>query len=236
MYIETPLVARSFATSLKRKLKNLTGVEAWLAPAYPLLPLLPKGPYKLGGQAVSQYEGGAHTGEISAKILKASGATFCIVGHSERRAAGDSDEAVHAQLMQVLQQGMVALLCVGERARSPDGSHFGVVAEQLYHACAGTQGFAGKIVIAYEPVWAINKGAGDAMAPQELEEMVIFIKKTLAERLGRAAALKVPVLYGGSVEPANAQSLMGAGINGFLVGHASANVDSFTEILKSCRK
>ena len=90
-------------------------------------------------------------------------------------------------------------------------------------------------MIAYEPVWAIGKTAAEAMQPSDLREMSIFIKKTLAEHFDRTAALKVPILYGGSVEPSNAGSLIEeSDVNGFLVGHASTEVDSFVEILKAC--
>jgi triosephosphate isomerase len=88
--------------------------------------------------------------------------------------------------------------------------------------------------VAYEPVWAIGKTAAEAMRGEDIEETAIFIRKILSEALGREAVSRVPILYGGSVEPANAQALMKeGGINGFLVGHASADVDSFIEILKA---
>lgn len=243
MYIETPDEAKKFAAALKRRAKSFSGTDAWLAPSFTLLPVvaaaLKGSSLKVGGQAASIYDaeaGKAHTGEVSAKMLKAAGASFAIVGHSERRARGESDQDIHAQLITVVRQGMVAVVCVGEVVRSADGAHFAHIAEQLRAAFTGTQAFVGKIIVAYEPVWAIGKTSGDAMAPQELEEMVIFIKKTLADTIGRAAALKVPILYGGSVEPDNAAALVGAGVSGFLVGHASADVDSFVEILKACKK
>jgi triosephosphate isomerase len=158
------------------------------------------------------------------------------VGHSERRAAGDSDETVHAALRAAAGAGLVSILCVGETERDAGGAHFSFVEGQLSSALKDfPKQSASKLVVAYEPVWAIGKTAADAMKPQELREMAIFIKKTLAGIFERKAALRVPILYGGSVEPENARALIAeGGVGGFLVGHASTSVDSFIEILKQC--
>lgn len=241
MYVQSPDSAKKFVAGLKRKTAVLKGVEAWIAPGYTLLPLLSpivkKGSLKLGAQAVSAYADGAHTGEVSAAALKSAGASFAIVGHSERRAVGDSDADVHEQLVRAAESGLIPVLCVGENERTPEGTHFTVLQEQLSSALKGAQSLAGKLIVAYEPVWAIGKSAADAMQPDELEETVIFIRKTLADVLGRTEALKVPILYGGSVEPENAAGLIAdGGVNGFLIGHASASLDSFVSILTQCKK
>jgi triosephosphate isomerase (TIM) len=234
MYVESPQAAKAFVSSLKRKAVSYKGVEAWIAPPFTILPLL-KG-IKLGGQTVSSKEG-AHTGEVSAAMLKAAGAHFCIVGHSERRSAGDTNESVHAALVRTAEAGLVPVLCIGESVRSPDGAHWSVIEEQIASALRGAQSLASKLIVAYEPVWAIGKSAEQAMQPADLEETVIFIRKTLADILGRKDALKISILYGGSVEPENAATLAAeGGVNGFLVGHASADLTSFIEILKACRK
>ena len=234
MYIESSEEAKAFVAGLKRKQKNIQDVDVWIATPFTMLPLL-KG-IKVGAQTVSAYEG-ARTGEVSAKMAKAAGASFAIVGHSERRALGESNENVHEALVRAASAGLTPVLCVGELERKDDGAHFAYITEQLTTALRGAQSLAHKLVVAYEPVWAIGKTAVDAMQPAELEETAIFIRKTLADLLGRKDALKVPILYGGSVEGENAARLLqDGGVGGFLVGHASAQLDSFIEILRACQK
>ena len=143
---------------------------------------------------------------------------------------------IRAQFARALSAGLVGVLCVGEQAREQDGTHFGVIAQQLRGAFEGLQSMAAHTVIAYEPVWAIGGSAGEAMSAADITETVIFIRKTLAEILGRTTALKVPILYGGSVEQSNAGVLFAeGGGGGFLVGHASAEVHSFLGILQAVR-
>jgi triosephosphate isomerase len=170
-------------------------------------------------------------------MLKEAGALFAIVGHSERRIAGDTSERVRGQLESALAKGLVPILCVGEREREADGEHFSFIENQLASALRGLSAAAiKKLVVAYEPVWAIGKHAADAMRPAELQQMVIFIRKVLSGIVERRVALKVPILYGGSVEPSNAKELVvEGGAGGFLVGHASTTPETFFEILEAIR-
>ena len=170
-------------------------------------------------------------------MLKHAGAAFVIVGHSEQRVAGMTDTLVHAQLVRVADKGLTAVLCVGELERDAAGGQYAAVESQLRAAFGGLPYLAKKVIVAYEPVWAIGKSAESALAPQELEEMVIFIRKILADILTRPTALKVPILYGAAVEAENADMLIkDGGVAGLLVGHASADIDSFLNILKACKK
>lgn len=241
MYIEKADEAKKFALTLRRKARGISGVEVWLAPPALLLPLvahtLESSPVKVGAQTISTHAEPAHTGEVSGAMLKDAGALFTLVGHSERRAAGESNTLVRASLEQAIAAGLTPILCVGERERESDGEYFGFIEAQLDSALRTlpTPSLK-KLIIAYEPVWAIGRHATDAMQPPEVQEMVIFIRKVLSELLDRRAALRVPVLYGGSVEPQNAPELVReGGINGFLVGHASAQIESFLEILNACK-
>jgi triosephosphate isomerase len=239
MYLDSPEEANRFASSLRRKSRLFPGVDVVIAPPYTLLPIvvtaLKGSQMRVAGQAISAFEGGAHTGSISASMLKRIGATHVIVGHSERRASGESAEDFRAQLRAANDAGLTAILCIGESERDTSGSYVSVITDQLTSALRGfPKTEAHRLVVAYEPVWAIGKSANDAMLPGELREMSIFIKKTLADMFERTAALKVPILYGGSVEPDNAHGLISEGdVAGFLVGHASAELDSFIEILKA---
>jgi triosephosphate isomerase len=242
MYLESPKEAQDFCVMLRRKARGFAGVDVFLAPPFPLIPVvaevLSSAPMRVGAQTVSSYLDGKHTGEVSVKMLKESGASFCIVGHSERRALGETDAMVRAQLDAAVGAGLTVVLCIGEAERQADGQHFSVIEKQLSSALEKLPLWAvGKIIIAYEPVWAIGKGPEDAMKPADLQEMDIFIKKTLAELLDRRSALRIPILYGGSVDATNALTLITeGGVSGFLVGRASAQIESFLEILKAVRK
>ena len=241
MYVTKPEDAKKFASSLRRKTREFPSTEVSIAPSYVLLPTViaafKNSSIKVGAQSASQYKDQKRTGEVSAEMLKATGATFALVGHSERRAMGETHEQIRAELERVLEVGMTAVLCVGEEERDPSGAYLSVIVAQLTSALEGLTYKPGKLIIAYEPVWAIGKTATDAMTGQDLREMTIFIKKTLAEHVDRAHALKVPILYGGAVEAENAASLLKAGdVSGFLVGHASTDIDSFVGILKTLAK
>lgn len=241
MYIDKPEEARSLALALRRKVRGLSGVDVYVAPSLTQVPaisaLLESSPIKVGAQTISPYTAGAHTGGVSAAMLKGAGAQFVIVGHSERRAEGDTNAVVREQLIRTVDAGLVPLLCIGEEARGVDGEHFEVIEEQLTSALKNiSKNTVKKLIVAYEPVWAIGKRVEDAMKPAQLEEMTIFIRKMLASLLDREAALKVPILYGGSVEAQNAASLIKeGGVNGLLVGRASAGVDSFIEIIQAVK-
>ena len=189
--------------------------------------------FSLGAQSASVDEGGAHTGEVSAAMLKSLGVDYVIAGHSEERAAGDTDEIVSGRIARILEAGMAAVACVGEKTREEGGSHFDFVREQMKKSLANIPEHAVKnIILAYEPVWAI--GAKEAMAPEQIHEMSIFVKKIFADVFGQQAAMKVKVLYGGSVNSRNAADIMNMGrVDGLLVGRESVNMPGFAELLRA---
>ena len=169
-------------------------------------------------------------------ILKSFGTKLAIIGHSDKRAMGETDEMVNKKIKIALKSGITPLVCIGELARDQDGEHFEVLRNELRLALAGLTKKAevSKIMVAYEPVWAIGKSAQEAIGPAELSQTVIFIKKVLSDILGRKVADKITILYGGSVEPANAGDLMrGTGIRGLLVGRASLDAKKLEAIAES---
>ncbi len=242
MYVETQDGATDFAKALKTKMRALPNVEVGLAPSYIHLPAvalaLKRSTIGVGAQAVSRYHADAHTGDVNAAMLKNAGASFVILGHSERRALGETDDIVRKQMLEVAGLGLGIVLCVGEREQDEGGEHFEFIKTQLTSALAGhSKKTFSNLIIAYEPVWAIGKHAIDAMKPSEVHETFIFIRKVLTGLMEKEQALKIPILYGGSVEASNAAAyIKDGGVQGLLVGHASANLETFLPILKAVNK
>ena len=175
----------------------------------------------------------ANTGEVSAEMLKDVGASHVIIGHSERRQFyGETDESVNKKTKAALQAGLTAIVCVGESLEERESEKlFEVIEKQLRDGLDGlTTSDAERIIIAYEPVWAI--GTGKTATPEQAQEMHGFIRAKLAESHGDATANATRILYGGSVKPENIAVLMNeADIDGALVGGASLGADSFAKIV-----
>lgn len=216
--------------------KEKRPVHVMVAPPTPFLSdlqrLSPSGSIALGAQSVFHEAQGAYTGEVSVPMLKSVGATQVIVGHSERRALGDTDTEIAQDLVAALKQNMTAILCIGEQKRDSHGHHFNIVEEQLRSAVAHIPKTKVKqMVVAYEPIWAI--GTGQNATGEDIEEMRLFIQKLLSDTFGRKAADAVRVLYGGSVNKKNAADILEkTSVNGFLVGGASLRAAEFVEIVK----
>jgi len=188
----------------------------------------------LGAQNVCDREKGAFTGEISANMLRECGCRYVIVGHSERRSLyGESDELVAARFEMARQGGLVPILCVGESLDERDsGVTEAVVARQIDAVLEGSgiEAF-GQAVIAYEPVWAI--GTGQVATPEQAQAVHQFIRQRLAQLDGEIAQ-RVQILYGGSMNPANASQLLSQpDIDGGLIGGASLKADDFLAIAQA---
>ncbi len=223
------------ATFNKSKVGKGTYV-GWCPPAVQLAPLKVKfRAAEFGVQNLSWETEGAHTGEISAAQAKAAGASFAIVGHSERRAAGETDAQVALKVKAALAAGLQTLLCVGERERDAAGKYLRTLAAQIAASLDGVDRKAARMVaVAYEPVWAIGAGKS-AIGPRELLETSRFVRKTLREVLGPDVGGKTYILYGGSVDGENAAALVTEGeVDGFLVGRASLDPYAFAAIVKAC--
>jgi triosephosphate isomerase len=183
----------------------------------------------IGGQDCHPDASGAHTGDISAEMLADAGATAVIVGHSERRADHhETDALVRAKALAAWRAGLTAILCIGEtRDQREAGKTLDIVAAQLAGSCPDGA-TATKLVVAYEPVWAI--GTGLTPTPADVAALHDFVRGRLGERFG-AQGSSIRILYGGSVKPANAAELLAvANVNGALVGGASLKAEDFLGI------
>lgn len=235
---QTVDMAVRLTKEIKKKITRLVGVDIVVAPPSVYLGqvksiLNGKGQCVLGAQNTHAEQLGAHTGEVSLPMLKSLGVTYVILGHSERRKAGETDAEVHAKIQSTIKAGLTAVVCVGEEKRDHSGHYLNHVEHQVKSACAGlSKAKLEQLVIAYEPIWAI--GTGNTATGDDAHEMKLFIQKTLTELYGRNFAQKVRIIYGGSVNEKNAKELMEQGmVDGFLVGGASLHASEFAQIIKS---
>jgi triosephosphate isomerase len=223
----------SEARAIDRAAERLIKAEVALAPPFTLIHATRKeaGLIGVGAQDCHAAEGGAHTGDISAAMLKDAGAGFVIVGHSERRADhSETDADVKAKAEAALAAGLAVIVCVGETEAQRDaGQAESVVAAQLAGSLPGVDAAADKVTVAYEPVWAI--GTGRTPTVDDVGQMHRSIRERLVEIYGEAGA-QVRILYGGSVKPDNAAELLAADeVGGALVGGASLTAESFLGII-----
>lgn len=228
--------ALELGTDLKKMLPKNGNAQVYVAPPVPFATAvgtkIKKSRILLGAQNVHGEEKGAHTGEVSVEMLKSIDVSLVIVGHSERRAQGETDAEVSAKAQQVLKRGLISVVCIGEKKRDKEGNYFNEVESQLRAIVKVLPtSVLSRFVIAYEPVWAI--GTGKHATAEDVQEMKLFIQKIIADTLGRAAVAKVRILYGGSVTQDNAQALLEIGqADGFLVGGASLKSVEFSRIVK----
>ncbi len=191
----------------------------------------------VAAQNCHEADKGAYTGEVSVAMLESIGIGACIVGHSERRQHfAETDKAVGKKIMALLKAGVTPIYCCGEvKEEREAGKHFDVVGGQLKEALSGLdQSSLARLVVAYEPVWAI--GTGLNASPEQAQEMHAFIRKQL-RGMGEDIADEIPILYGGSCKPDNARSLFSnPDVNGGLIGGASLDAEQFTELIKIAGK
>ncbi len=192
----------------------------------------------LGSQDVFWELEGAYTGEISPKMLQKLGVEYVIVGHSERRALSETNEMANKKVKACIKYGFTPILCIGESVRDEEANYLNFIRQELKDSLAGvTKENLKKVVIAYEPIWAIGKNALRQAKAEESLEMSIFIKKILTDIFGAKAAEKVSILYGGSINAENAKNfLFGGGVSGLLVGRESLDAEKFGKILKAAEK
>ena len=234
--------ARSLAEDIREAVRGITDRDIALFPTFVSLADLAQAldgtHVKVGGQNIYFENDGAFTGEISASILRSTGATHVILGHSERRhILGESDAVVNRKMKAALAAGLCPILCVGETLEEREAQHTAeVIARQVREGLAGVSNSdMTAVTIAYEPVWAI--GTGKTATPDMAQEVHLQIRSLVTEMYDRAVAEDLRIQYGGSVKPENVDELMSMpDIDGALVGGASMNAESFARIVKFVNK
>lgn len=234
---KNPNQARLLVEDLLPEITGVSDRKVVLCPPFPALETVVNAcrdtRVAVGGQNLYWENEGAFTGEVSAAMLAAVGCSYVIVGHSERRQYfGETDATVNLKLRAALAAGLNPIMCVGETLEQRETDITKAVCEVQLKA--GLKGFDAKeidrLVIAYEPVWAI--GTGRTASSEDAQTVIAFLRKILAECKGEDAARNIPILYGGSVKPENIAELMAEpDIDGALVGGASLKADTFAAIV-----
>ncbi len=239
---KTPKEAILLVAELKRALVDVRGVDIVICPPFVDLSVvvdeLIDHDISVGAQNVYWVDSGAFTGEISAPMLKEAGVKYVIIGHSERRQFfGETNETVNKRIKAALNHGLTPIVCVGENLAEREANKtFDVVKNHCEGSLAGlAPEEMKKIVVAYEPVWAI--GTGKTATPEQAQDVHAFIRQLLGKIFNADVAASVRIQYGGSVTPENIASLIGqADIDGALVGGASLKAPSFAAIVKAAVK
>jgi len=239
---KTPEESIKLANEIKRNTFKIENVDIVLCPPFTSLTdvkdVITDTNILLGAQNMSWKTEGAFTGEVSPLMLKSAGCAYVIIGHSERRAYfGETNESVNKKLKTALTEGLLPIMCVGETLKEREAQKtFDVVSEHIHKGLAGIEGQdVVRVVIAYEPVWAI--GTGKTATKEQAEEVHAFIRGNLAKKYNSEIAEKIRIQYGGSVKPGNIEELIKEkDIDGALVGGASLDAASFVEIIKGANK
>lgn len=235
---KTASEAVALIKAIKKEVENVANVEIVVCPPFTDLKdaaaACAGSNVALGAQNVHWKESGAFTGEISAAMLKELGVRYVIIGHSERRQYfGETDATVNMRTKAALVAGLIPIVCVGETLEERDAGRMeAVVVSQTKAGLAELGENLKKVVIAYEPVWAI--GTGRTATPAQAQEVHALIRKTLAEISCPATAAGIRIQYGGSMKPDNAKELLAQpDIDGGLIGGAALAADSFAAIVKA---
>ncbi len=235
---KTATEAIQLAAEIKRELFDVDGLDILVCPPFTALvavqDVLGSSMIELGGQNMHFEEKGAYTGEISGSMLKDVGCKYVILGHSERRHVfGELDEEINKKVKTAISDRLIPILCVGEKLEEREADKTSdVVRGQLEAGLIDIDlTDSAKLVIAYEPVWAI--GTGKTATSQQAQEVHLFIRGLLKDKYGVDVSQGIRILYGGSVKPANIEELIKEpDIDGGLIGGASLEADSFCEIVK----
>ncbi len=231
--------ATTLIAGIAKKYKPFEGTKVAVAPSYvhmtEVAKKIGKKPIALAAQTVSVEPLGPFTGEVSAMQLRDLKTEYVIIGHSERRAMGETDEVVQKKILAALKCNLTPVVCIGEKERDSKGDFFSFVEKQVRSVVAVLPAASvKKLVLAYEPIWAI--GTGKTATAADVKEMQLFLFTVLTKLFDRPTAQKVTLLYGGSVKADNAFQLhKEGGMNGFLVGGASLKADDFIQIINATK-
>ena len=220
----------------KKFAKGMKNVVTVICPPTIYIPIVKKlcsGTIVLGAQDSYYEKEGSHTGETSPLMLANEGVEYVVLGHSERRANGESSQVVAKKSQAALAARIQPIVCIGEEKRDTSGAYLKHIKEQLIESLDGIpKTKLHSVIIAYEPIWAI--GAKEAMSAHEMHQMVLYIKKIITQKYSRAIASKISVVYGGSVTSENARDMIENGcVDGLLVGRASLDPKEFAAIAKN---
>lgn len=235
---KTVAEAVELVSQLKRRLLDVQNREILVCPPFVSIVIVKEivknSNIKLGAQNMYFEKSGAFTGEVSPVMLKDIGCEYVIIGHSERRQYfGETDESVNKKMRVAFENGLTPIVCIGETLQQREKNEtFSVIEKQVKTGLTGlTVEQSNKLVIAYEPVWAI--GTGKTATPQQAEEVHAYIRKLYAEIYGNNSAESVRILYGGSIKPDNFSEIMKqSNIDGGLVGGASLKADDFIKLVR----
>ena len=235
---KTPNEATETAQQLVRNVAAITDVDMMIAPTFIALAAVfeavKNSPVALGAQNLYWKDEGAYTGEVSASMLKSAGCRYCIIGHSERRQYfGETDETVNKKIKAAIKADLQPIFCVGETEKEREaGQTLSILDKQFKKGLEGLiSEQIGSLIIAYEPVWAI--GTGKTATVDQAQEVHQFIRSLVQKKFDQTLSDSIRILYGGSVKPDNIANLMAMpDIDGALVGGASLDAESFSQIIK----
>lgn len=227
--------------AVHKELESTSGVDVVLCPTFIHLPAISdeRGRSRkigLGAQNVFFKPSGSYTGEVSASMLSEYNVSHVVVGHSERRAMGETSEQIAQKVAYALKEDLDVVLCVGEHERDEDGQYLQWLEDQILSSLEGVSAkYLGQLTIAYEPIWAI--GAKEAMESTAIHEMVVFIRRALARKYSQRYADRPRIIYGGSVNAHNIEDIMENGeVDGVLPGRASREPQQFATIVKAVKR
>lgn len=191
-----------------------------------------------GTQDIYWEETGSCNAEISPTQAKSAGCGYAIVGHSSRRALGETDESVNKKILACIKNDIIPIVCIGESQRDEQGQYISFLQNQIQNSFARlTKADFEHVIIAYEPLWAIGSEATREATPAEAEEIRILIEKTIAEMTGYVPVGRITIVYGGSVNNADQfNSFLDSGMKGVLVGRASIEPEAFNSLISCAQK